>query len=50
MNTKFRHTIENNFNGDIIYTSSSGKDLKIELMVEARKYNKEITDFKITVL
>ena len=50
MKTTFKYTIENNFNDEIIYTSCTGNDLKIEVRAEARKYNKEITDFKITKL
>lgn len=48
MKTKFKNTITNNFNNEIIYTTSRGKDLAIEVRAESRKYNKEITDFKIT--
>ena len=33
MNTEFRNTITNNFNNDIIYTTTRGKDLDIDLDV-----------------
>ena len=46
LNTTFKNTITNNFNNDIIYTSCIGRDLKNEVRAEARKHNKEITDFK----
>ena len=42
---KLRNVIENNFNDDAIITSSIGNDLKIEIRSEARKHNKDITDF-----
>ena len=40
LNTTFKNTITNNFNDEIIYTSSTGRDLKNEIRSEARKYNK----------
>ena len=42
------NTITNNFNNEIIYTTSIGKELLTEVRTESRKNNKEITDFKIT--
>ena len=42
---ELRNVIENNFNDEIIITSSRGNDLKIEIRSEARKHNKEITNF-----
>ena len=50
MKVKFKNTITNNFNNEIIYTSSTGRDLKNDVRSEARKHNKEITDFTITKL
>ena len=44
--TEFRYAIENNFNNDVIYTSSRGRDLKNDVRVEARKQGKLETDFK----
>ena len=48
LNTTFKNTITNNFNDEIIYTSSTGRDLKNDVRAEARLHNKEITDFTIT--
>ena len=48
--TDFKNTIENNFNDEVIYTSSTGKSLAIEVRSEARKNNKEISDFWTTKL
>ena len=45
-----KYTIENNFNDEIIYTSARGKDLKIEVIAEARKHEKKMTDFIIKKL
>jgi len=45
LNTTFKNTITNNFNDEIIYTSCTGNDLKIEVRSEARKYNKLESDF-----
>jgi hypothetical protein len=42
----FKNVILNNFNDDVIITSSRGKDLKIEVRAEARKHNKNIEDFQ----
>lgn len=47
---KLKHKIENNFNNEIIYTSSTGRDLKDEVRFEATKNNKLATDYKITKL
>jgi len=47
-NTTFRHTITNNFNDEIIYTSSTGRDLKNDVRSEARRQGKTEKDFIIT--
>ena len=47
MKTTFKNTITNNFNNDIIYTSSTGRDLKNDVRAEARKFNKLESDFTI---
>ena len=48
LNTKFKNKITNNFNDEVIYTSSIGRDLKNDVKSEARKFGKEITDFTTT--
>ena len=48
LNTTFKNTITNNFNNEIIYTSSTGRELKNDVREEARRHNKEITDFTTT--
>lgn len=45
---KLKYRIENNFNSEVFYTTSTGNDLKAEIRAEARKYNKSTTDYKIT--
>lgn len=47
---KMRNKISNNFNDEVIYTTSTGRDLKNDIRSEAHKNQKEITDFKITKL
>ena len=49
-NLQMKNTITNTFNDDIIYTSSTGRDLKNDVRAEARKYGKEEKDFIITKL
>jgi hypothetical protein len=50
LNTTFKNAITNNFNNEIIYTSTTGRDLKNDVRAEARKHGKEITDFTTTKL
>ena len=47
---KLKNRVTNNFNNEVFETSSTGKDLKAEIRSEAIKFNKKITDFKITKL
>ena len=42
-----KNKVTNNFDNSCFYTSSTGYDLKNEIKAEAKKFNKEITDFKI---
>jgi len=48
---KFKNTITNNFNNEIIYTSVTGKrDLQNDVRAEARKHNKLESAFTINKL
>jgi len=42
----FKNMITNNFNDEVIYTTSTGRDLKNDVRTEAREQNKLVTDFK----
>lgn len=42
---KIKTEITNNFNSEVILTSSTGHDLKTEVRAEAKKHNKKVTDF-----
>ena len=43
-----KNKITNNFNDEVIYTSSTGRDLKDEIRFKARKEGKQITDYTTT--
>jgi hypothetical protein len=45
---RLKNRVTNNFNNEVFETSSTGNDLKAEIRAEARKYNKQITDFITT--
>lgn len=48
MGLTFRNKITNNFNDEVIYTSSRGKDLKGEIRSLCHEHQKTEKDFIIT--